>query len=260
MLTSHEIDDVVERLREWLVVSNEELENRDFDDVVQAIRTGAAREVGLLEVAEAFTALRHDAKLQTKSVRALTDRLELGLEALRDAESAMQEATTAAENQASDQERQLIDTLLDIDEALAHAVATCLAPATQNPPPALESEAGAKPLKPLPRWRRAIQRTWRKASTALRDRTASNVPASNQGEIASGLEMLRTKLRRTLADFSVVRIDGVDQPVDPNQMQVVATVADPQKKPGTVIEQIRPGYLHRGQVLRHAEVTVVAES
>ena len=42
-------------------------------------------------------------------------------------------------------------------------------------------------------------------------------------------------------------------------MTVVEVVRDPSRRPGTVVEEVRPGYCWDGRVLRFAEVKAVGE-
>jgi molecular chaperone GrpE len=46
---------------------------------------------------------------------------------------------------------------------------------------------------------------------------------------------------------------------DPHCMTVVEVVSDPSRRPGTVVEEVRPGYHWDGTVFRFAEVKAVGE-
>lgn len=50
MLSAYEIDDIVDRLRQWLVESNEQIENHDIEELAQLTRQSGSPGVGLLEV------------------------------------------------------------------------------------------------------------------------------------------------------------------------------------------------------------------
>ena len=81
----------------------------------------------------------------------------------------------------------------------------------------------------------------------------------SQDEYAIGLQTLRTKLQRTLANCHVKQVDCVGKAVDPQQMRIVEAIRSSNCPPGTVVEQLRPGYIWKDKVLRHAEVKVVEE-
>jgi molecular chaperone GrpE (heat shock protein) len=60
-----------------------------------------------------------------------------------------------------------------------------------------------------------------------------------------------------MAREDLVRIACVGKPADPHAMTVVEAIDDPARAPGTVVEEIRPGYLWKGKVLQYAEVRAV---
>ncbi len=259
MLSAHEIDDIVDRLRQWLVESNEQIENHDIEELAQLTRQSGSPGVGLLEVAEAFTALRQEIKLHTKSVRSLNERVEKGLDDLGQSNALLIEAKAEVKSRGEELSRQLINSLLDVDEALGQALATCsCGEEDQGRGNLLLLEQCQWEFQQLPLWRRTLLKSWHERMMRSIKNWQSKSATSNQDDYVSGLQILKAKLQRTLAENQVTPIDGIGQPVDPSQMRIVATVVDAQQEPGTVVEQLRPGYLRNSQVLRHAEVKVVA--
>jgi len=71
-----------------------------------------------------------------------------------------------------------------------------------------------------------------------------------------GLRMTVRRLDQVLLDRGVVATHLVGRPFDPRQARVVATAADASVAEGTVIEEVRTGFLWGDQVLRTAEVIV----
>jgi molecular chaperone GrpE len=71
-----------------------------------------------------------------------------------------------------------------------------------------------------------------------------------------GLRMTVRRLDQVLLDRGVVAMQRFGQPFDPRQARVVATAADTSVAEGTVIEEVRTGFLWNDQVLRTAEVIV----
>jgi molecular chaperone GrpE len=68
--------------------------------------------------------------------------------------------------------------------------------------------------------------------------------------------MTLRRLDQMLQDRRVVATQLVGQPFDPRQARVVATTADRSVAEGTVLEEVRTGFLWDDQVLRTAEVIV----
>jgi molecular chaperone GrpE len=64
------------------------------------------------------------------------------------------------------------------------------------------------------------------------------------------------RLDQVLLDRGVVATHLVGQPFDPRRARVVATAPDSSVAEGTVIEEVRNGFLWEDQVLRTAEVIV----
>jgi molecular chaperone GrpE len=71
-----------------------------------------------------------------------------------------------------------------------------------------------------------------------------------------GLRMIVRRLDQVLLDRGVVPIQLVGQPFDPRRARVVATSPDRSVAEGTIIEEVRTGFLWDDQVLRTAEVIV----
>ena len=80
-------------------------------------------------------------------------------------------------------------------------------------------------------------------------------PASDDGTWQEGLRMTLRRLDQMLLDRRVVPVQMVGLPFDPRHARVVATVADGSVE-GTVLEEVRTGFLWNDQVLRTAEVVV----
>jgi len=74
-----------------------------------------------------------------------------------------------------------------------------------------------------------------------------------------GYDLIHKRLDRLMDEQSIVRMQCLGTQADPNRMTVVEVVSDPSRRPGTVIEETRPGYCWKGRVLRFAEVKAVGE-
>lgn len=81
-------------------------------------------------------------------------------------------------------------------------------------------------------------------------------PASGGEAWQQGLRMTVRRLDQVLLDRRVVPMQLVGLPFDPRRARVVATLADGSTADGTVLEEIRTGFLWDDQVLRTADVIV----
>jgi len=81
-------------------------------------------------------------------------------------------------------------------------------------------------------------------------------PASGDAAWQEGLRMTVRRLDQALLDRRVVSIQLVGLPFDPRRARVVATQAGSSAEDGTVLEEVRTGFLWNDQVLRTADVIV----
>ncbi|MEO7083907.1 MAG: nucleotide exchange factor GrpE [Gemmatimonadaceae bacterium] len=69
-------------------------------------------------------------------------------------------------------------------------------------------------------------------------------------------DILMSHADALVASAGLARVATLHQSFDPRTMTAVATAPDPQWPPSTVIEEIAPGYVLRGELLRVAQVKV----
>ena len=81
-------------------------------------------------------------------------------------------------------------------------------------------------------------------------------PASGDETWQEGLRMTLRRLDQVLLDRRVVPTRLVGQPFDPRRARVVGTSAESSAAGGTVLEEVRTGFLWDDQVLRTADVIV----
>jgi molecular chaperone GrpE len=72
----------------------------------------------------------------------------------------------------------------------------------------------------------------------------------------SGLQMSERRIERLMTDVGIERIASVGRPFDPETMEAIEVVTVAEQPPGTVLEELRRGYLWRGRVFRFAQVRV----
>lgn len=74
--------------------------------------------------------------------------------------------------------------------------------------------------------------------------------------VLEGVEMVRGKLEKVLDGEGVHPIDAVGKAFDPHLHEAVLEVETCDHPDGTVVEEVRRGYLYRGRVLRASMVKV----
>lgn len=235
----------------------------EFDDAEHAPMLGA------LDIVEAFTALRHELKLQVRAGRTLQQEL---TESLQRIEQGVTQAVSAAQTRSdtngdagrdgmADELRMLAEVVTELEESLQRAIAALAESPTSEP----ADDGHATALAQVERlmdsapW---IVRTF--ASDFLgRLRTAcqqvSAVPAQpdrSQQNRLRGLELLLERVRRQMKQCGIERVDVLHQPFDATAMQAVDVVDDPQVHSGHVAHQLRPAYRRHGRIFRYAEVRV----
>jgi len=87
---------------------------------------------------------------------------------------------------------------------------------------------------------------------------ASEVTSPDAITLKEGVRLTRDQLTGLLTNLGVKEIATTGS-FNPEQHQAVATVDDETQEPGAIAEVIRKGFLRRTDVLRHAQVKVVAE-
>jgi molecular chaperone GrpE len=89
---------------------------------------------------------------------------------------------------------------------------------------------------------------------ALQDAKAEKADINR---LRDALEMISTSMNQTLQVRGLARIEAKGKPFDPSIHEAVAKrPVEAGEKPNTVAEELRPGYLWKGLVLRPAQVLV----
>lgn len=247
-------EDILRRLQQWLTQTNQELELAPESSSAVPAETPAPP-VGLLQLIEAFTALRHELKLQTKSARGLEESLSSALggldRAIEQFRSVEPQETAAAEEAA----RPMVESLIELDEALrrgAKAVASARRRLEETPQRLAEGlQQRFTELSPWRRWRAG---PWQTEVLPLCRQLVAEMQTPVLSMLTEGYQLISARLQRMLSEHRIERLTCVGQRVDPTRMKVIELVAAPDVAPETVVEELRPGYVWRGQVVRFAEV------
>ena len=252
---------LLSRLRGWLEETRAAAEGAEPppQGVVAAVPAASA---GILaELVREFTGLRQELKLQTRSARGLQEQAEALLNAFPQALARFDAVPSDAAETVLRQTQPLVEALAGLDEAFERGLRglqQARDSARRESRRDLEQELEAA-FQQQPRWRRWAGRPF---FNYVRDHclaTAGPGPQDLLDSLAEGYVLIQNRLRKVLRDADVERIRCVGLPVDPELMTVVEAVSDAGRRPGTVIDEVRPGYVWKGRILRCAEVRAVRE-
>ena len=104
--------------------------------------------------------------------------------------------------------------------------------------------------------RDSLERTQALAQQLISSEGLRATGDADPASLAPTLGLVLRKFDRTLEDHGVSRIGTVGMPFDPSTMSAVGTRKDPEVQNGTVLEEVRGGFLLGERVLRTAEVFV----
>jgi molecular chaperone GrpE len=250
-----DVDDLLDRFREWLDSARAEQEGEGSVEAGTAGESEAAREFGIIDLVEEFTALRHEVKLQTKSGRGLAEQTETALQALKQAIEQFRSVVPKEAQAAWTAGKALAEGLADLDEALdrgAREIERARRQIAERSPRVLEDE-----LNELHRgksWiRRRLLHSYHSEIIAIVRRDGATRHELFESFL-EGYGLIQKRLRRVMAAEQVQQIPCEGLAVDPELMTVLEVVDVPDRPAGTVIKELRRGYTWKGRVIRYAEV------
>ncbi len=256
MRSWYENEELLRRFREWLGRTEAEIAAMDHVAQYEDAAAEALPDVGMIQLIEAFTALRQEIKLQTKSNRGLEDDLQQAITALDEAADQMRSVRAREADAAARAARPLVEALIELDEALQRglrAAETAHANVLEDTVRRHE-QAARQRFDRLSFWQRWKARAWFSASADLFRQQTADLHQRIMLPLLEGYQLIYQRLERTLAQLGIERIDCLGDPVDPTEMTVVELVDDPDVEPETVVDIVRPGYLWQGRLIRYAEV------
>jgi len=252
----------------------------------------AAEAIDLHTLLGQFVALRHEVNLQTKASRAQQEQNADALRQLTQAHDALRQAHAVAQ-QARQQEqeeqlRPLLKTLVDLHDALSlggrevqrvrETVLPLLdrtfddtTPEGEPPPSPPSSTLASRPFWAF--WRsgpiasaaaevHARWEAWWKKDVQRRQSSAGEAKQNGErlrqmlASLIMGYTMSLQRIERALRQHGLEPLPTYGESFDPEAMEVVEAVSDSGHAPGTVIEEVRRGYLWNGRVFRYAQVRV----
>lgn len=212
--------------------------------------------VGLYRLAEEFTALRQEVKLQTRSARGLEEDIEKLLVALRQSIAALESIKPQERQAAWSAGQGLALALAELDEAIDRGrqqLERSGLRLIEAPDETLlaELERAYASQSWLPR---LLSRSYhRRVQAVVAQSAARSQRQALLAALLDGYDLIQQRLARALSTAGIVRIAAIGHTVDPDQM-IVLGIVESDSPPGTVIEEIRRGYTWNGRLLRYAEV------
>jgi molecular chaperone GrpE len=182
-------------------------------------------EADLFSIFVELAGLRNETRTQSRLVKEAIDRFRDVFDTLQSSHTMLEQDLKRMRAEANDRERTLVrPLLLDIID-IRDRLAASLKPAATT----------------LPRWyERFLANRQRETAEAWRE----------------GLLMTLRRIDAILADRRVIAAETMGRPFDPRIAIAVATVADADVADGIVVDDVRPGFLWQGELLRLAEVVV----
>jgi molecular chaperone GrpE len=255
-----DVEGLLDRFRQWLEAARDEAEGLDRPGTALGPERDPSRpELGLIDLVEEFTALRHELKLQTKSGRGLLEQVESTTAALRQAIEQFRAVEPKEAQAAWAAGKGLAEALADLDEALDRGRRT------------IERARSRFAEEFVAALEAALEQGFRRQSWLRRRltggyhqevldavRQAGRVRLEFFDSLLEGYGLIQNRLARVLRSEQIERIPGEGHPVDPERMTVLEVVEDPSRPPGTVAKELRRGFTWKGRLLRYAEVQAVS--
>ncbi len=84
--------------------------------------------------------------------------------------------------------------------------------------------------------------------------------ADDKAAVMDGIKLVQKEFHRVMDESGVEQIKTVGEEFDPNVHEAVQAVETDEQPDGTILEEVRSGYLLNGRLLRAAQVIVVKNS
>ena len=150
------------------------------------------------------------------------------------------------------------DRIAELEQQLEEAKSKALyaAAETQNVRRRLETEkeqASSYAAASFARDMLAIKDHLERALAAVGDDLRADRTAA---QFLAGIESTARELEAVLQRNGVTRIQAIGEPLDPHRHQAMMEIPHPDAEPGTIVEEMQPGYVMKDRLLRPALVGV----
>jgi molecular chaperone GrpE len=99
----------------------------------------------------------------------------------------------------------------------------------------------------------AIKDHLERALNAVTDELRGDKVASN---FLAGIESTARELDQVFTRHGITRVESVGQPLDPHKHQAMLEIPSEDAEPGTIVQEMQPGYMIKDRLLRAAMVGV----
>ncbi len=213
---------------------------------------------GAVDIVEAFTAMRHEWRGQTKESRALAEQIQAAVTNIQSLESSLLGCVAAPrgdENGSGNapEAKTLVLALIDTDHQLSRAVS---AMAQWETSCRLQAEADAKAVECYFAGMNGLSRWLARPLLRFVMEQRSGTMSSTESPAIVGLDLVLGRLRRVMNEHGVERIETAGKAFDADTMYAIGTVESADYPSGYVAEQLSPAYRWQGRLLRFADVRV----
>lgn len=203
---------------------------------------------GAVDIVEAFTAMRHEWRGQTKESRALAEQIQAAVTSFQSLESKL--LANVADVRGAADAKLLVQLIVETDHQLSRAI-SAIARWDSNQQRAAEETKAVQHyfegMNFLARWLARPLMTFIAEQRSMQDSTAAN-------PTLEGLNLVLARLRRGMAEQAIERLDVLGQAFDASTMHAIGTIASTDYPSGHVAEQLSAAYLWQGHLFRFADV------
>lgn len=202
---------------------------------------------GLLDVVEAFTAMRHEWRTQSRENRELAESMQASTKLLERIASTIDQKLSST---SGDGLPKMISLVIELDTSLQRAVNAMVEYKNLTSQHGLVESLNTRFQQSgfFNRW--LGQKFFREVIETVE--TATNQP----DPMMEGIQLVLNRLHRMMAEEDLTRVDPTGEAFDAETMKAIATVSSGQVPAGYVAGTITPGYFYRRQLIRFAEVRV----
>lgn len=209
---------------------------------------------GVADLVEAFTAMRHEYRGQTKESRQLAEQIQAAVETLK--QIADPRASEGEKPRSGAEELKKFALLLaETDHQFSRALAAIEQAEAQR------RKQEQQQLRAIEQYYASLNGLTRWFSRPLFAFLTEQLSAQAPGEenpALEGLHLVIARLRRSMKELQLERVETIGQPFDAQTMNAIGTMESSEHPAGHVAEQLFPCYLWQGQVLRFADVRVAS--
>lgn len=225
----------------------------NFESSEDPFSGDAPPEFGLVDIVEAFTAMRHDWRGQTKESRAVVESIHAAVNTIQELEASLLAQTAAS---SSNESRKLVELIADMDHQLTRSVEATARLETNRQ---AREEADAHAIERYFDGMSALGRWFARPLYSFVVELRRGHAQTAEHAAVEGLSLVVARLRRMMKEQHIERVETLGEAFDASTMNAIGTVDSQDHPSGHVAEQLSPCYRWQGRLLRFADVRVSAQ-